>query len=69
MNYEPMNLKVTTWGILIGSLKTICHFDATPMIGHKLYYRNGGGGICPSLGHGVFYEFGSFMYHFGLNLP
>jgi hypothetical protein len=36
-------------GILIGS--------------PKIYYRNGGGGIFPSLGHGVFYEFGSFIVH------
>jgi hypothetical protein len=50
-------------GILTGSPKTICHFDATPMIGHKIYYRNGGGGIFTSLGHGVFYEFGSFIVH------
>lgn len=50
-------------GMLTSSPKTICHFDATPMIRHKIYYRNVGGGISPSLGHGVFYEFGSFIVH------
>ncbi len=36
-----------------GHLKKFCHFDVAPTIGHIIYYRKGGSGSFPSLGHGV----------------
>ncbi len=43
----------TTSGLLFGSPGNLCHLDVAPMGRRKVYYREYGGGILPSLGRGV----------------
>lgn len=46
-----------------GHFKIFCHFDVAPTIGHIIYYRKGGSGSFPSLGHGVSCELALFMVY------
>jgi hypothetical protein len=46
-----------------GHPKNFCHFDVALTIGHIIYYRKGGSGSSPSLGHGVSYELVLLVVH------
>ncbi len=48
-NHGSHNLRIL--GLSVGSLRKFSHFDALFVINHKMYYKEEGGGLFPSLGH------------------